>query len=167
MTLLKQIMDIIGYIGTVWLLVSGALILFAWSKGILVPLLRLGDGLSKRKITIFSKGDNKESFESLLLDSSLFTTKNVQTITKREDFGRCEGSTLYLVIWNDFGDNLEDILSKKDDKTALIIYAQPKQLVSKDWVLLQEHRNVTVTNLKGRLLNDTLVSLMVTGYDKK
>lgn len=167
MILLKQITDIIGYIGTAWLVVSGVIILIAWLKGILVPVWRLGDGLAKRKITIFAKGDNQESFKNLLLDSNLFNNKNIRSITKSEDLGRCEDSTLYLVVWDDFGTDINDILSKKSDKTALIVFAKQNQLQSADWDVLGKHRNVTIVNFKGRLMNDILVSLMVSGYDKR
>lgn len=167
MDFFRQIMDIIGYAGTAWLIVSGAIIFIAWLNGILTPVWRLGNGLAKRKITIFAKGDNKESFKSLLSDSNLFKPKNIQVITKIEDFGRCESSTLFLVVWDDFGDDISSILNRKSDKTALIIFSKPSQLLEKDWSVLDQYRNVIIVNFKGRLLNDMLVSLMVTGYDKK
>lgn len=167
MGLFKQIMDIIGYFGTAWLLLSGLIVFIAWLKGILVPVWRLGNGLAKRKITIFAKGDNRESFKNLLLDSSLFSSKNIRSVTKKEDFGRSENSTLYLVIWDDFGNEINEILNKKSDHTALIVFAKPNQLDNKNWEDLGNHRNVTVVNFKGRLLSDILVSLMVTGYEKR
>jgi len=163
---LSEIMDWIGYIGSAWIIISGVLIFISWYKGILTPVWRLGDGLAHRKITIFSKGDNSESFESLLFDTKLFSEKNVQTVTKEEDFGRCEDSTLYLVVWEDFGSQIQEILKRKKDKTALIVYAGQGQLQPNDWDILGKYRNVTVVNFKGRLLNDILVSLMVTGYEK-
>lgn len=167
MELFKQIMDLVGYIGTIWLLLSGLLLFISALKGVLIPLWRLGLGLSKRKITIFAKGDNKESFEKLLLDTKLFDKNNITTVTKKEDFGRCEKSTLFLVVWDDYGSQLKEILNKKQDGTALIVYAKPRQLTDSDWSLLDEHRNVSVVNLRGRLFADILISLMVTGYDKR
>src|SRR5680860_718819 len=167
MDFFRQIMDIVGYAGTAWLIISGTVIFIAWFKGILTPVWRLGNGLAKRKIAIFAKGDNKVSFKNLLLDSSLFNPKNIQIITKIEDFVRCESSALFLVVWDDFGNDISSILNKKSDKTALVIFSKPLQLLEKDWGVLDPHRNVTVVNFKGRLLNDMLVSLMVTGYDKK
>jgi len=166
MNLLKQIADVIGYVGTAWIVISGVIILIAWLKGILVPVWRLGDGLAKRKITIFAKGDNQESFKNLLLDSNLFNTKNIRSITTSEDLGRCEDSTLYLVVWDDFGNDINNILNKKNDKTSLIVFAKQNQLQPADWDALRKHRNVTIVNFKGRLMNDILVSLLVSGYDK-
>ena len=163
----KQIMDIVGYLGTAWLLLSGLILFIAWLRGILVPVWRLGNGLAKRKITIFAKGDNQESFKNLLLESSLFSSKNIKFVTKKEDFGTAENSTLYLVIWDDFGCEIKEILNKKTNKTALIVFAKPNQLTPENWEGLGSHHNVTVVNFKGRLLSDMLVSLMVTGYEKK
>ena len=144
MNLLKQIADVIGYVGTAWIVISGVIILIAWLKGILVPVWRLGDGLAKRKITIFAKGDNQESFKNLLLDSNLFNTKNIRSITTSEDLGRCEDSTLYLVVWDDFGNDINNILNKKNDKTSLIVFAKQNQLQPADWDALRKHRNVTI-----------------------
>jgi hypothetical protein len=51
------ILDWVGYITSIIFLLTLALGIFAWFKGILPALIRLGNGFSKRKIAIFAKGE--------------------------------------------------------------------------------------------------------------
>jgi hypothetical protein len=167
MDLFKQVLDLVGYVSSAILIITGITLVYAWIRGLLVPIWRLGVGLSRRKIALFAKDGNKNSFEDLLTDSSLFKSKNIIPITKINDLGRCESATLFLVIWEDFGTKIKDILSKKHDKTALVVFAKTEEIKTKEWEELQTHRNVTVVNLRGRLIGDIIVSLMATGYEKE
>ena len=96
------ILDWIGYATTLYFLLTLALGLYAWFIGILPALIRLGNGLSKRKIAIFAKGDHFTSLKDLLVDSKLFKAKNIIQVSTRNDFGRAEQSTLYLLYWPDW-----------------------------------------------------------------
>lgn len=140
--------------------------IYAWVKGILPALIRLGNGLSKRRIAIFAKGDHLRSLESLLLDSKLFSKKNVIDISSDSDFGRAEQATLFLIFWHDWQDKIAEILSAKKDNTALVVYAPPELgLIPQDKLKeLNGKRNVIVVNFRGRLLNDILISLISTSY---
>ncbi len=161
-----DILDGIGRITTVIFLVTIIWAVYAWFKGILPAMLRLGNGLAKRKIAIFAKGDNYSSLCDLLTDSKLFNKNNIIRISSPGDFGKAEQSTLYLVFWHDWQDKIDEILTSKKDNTALIVYA-PQDLgfipqeKMKD---LNSKRNVIVTNFRGRLLNDIVGSLMTTSY---
>lgn len=98
MITIVDILDGVGRVTTVIFLVTLVLGIYAWLKGILPALIRLGNGLSKRKIAIFAKGDHLRSLESLLSDSKLFDKKNVIDISSDNDFGRSEQATLFLVF---------------------------------------------------------------------
>jgi hypothetical protein len=147
-----------------------AVIVFgAWGtlSGILPVLVRLGRGLAKRQIAIFAKGDRLQSLKALLLDSKLFKENNIKEVTSVCDIGRAEGITFFLVFWEDWKDEIDHILSSKNDKTALIVYA-PVELGDIPQERMQqigERRNVTVTNFRGRLLNDIVVSMITTSYN--
>ncbi|WP_374420851.1 hypothetical protein [Novosphingobium arvoryzae] len=138
-------------------------------RGLLPVLLRLGNGLAKRKIAIFAKSDNIDGLESLFADSKLFDSKNIIRISNSGDFGRAETASVFLVHWPDWSDELSQILERKRDATALIVYAPqgsghlPPEAIKN----LERHRNVTLTNFRGRLLNDVVVSLITTGYEKR
>ena len=160
------ILDWIGYVTSVIFLLTLAFGIYAWLKGILPALIRLGNGLSKRKIAIFAKGDHLRSLESLLLDSKLFDRKNVIDFSSESDFGRAVQATFFLGCWDDWQDKLDKILSLKKDSTALVVYASsgPRSIPDDKLRELDGKRNVTLTNFRGRLLNDIVVSLMTTSY---
>jgi hypothetical protein len=97
-------------------LIFGALFSFyVFARGIAPALWRLGNGLGRRKIALFAKGDNILSLKSLLLDSKLFQEKNIIEIGIAEDIGRAEAASVYLVFWHDWQDNINDILYEKPD----------------------------------------------------
>lgn len=162
-----EILDGIGRVTTVIFLLTILWAIYAWFKGILPAMLRLGNGLAKRKIAIFAKGDNFSSLKDLLTDSKLFNKNNIIRISSQGDFGKAEQATLYLVFWHDWNDKIDEILASKKDSTALIVYA-PQELgfIPPDKMkALNSKRNVIVTNFRGRLLNDIVGSLMTTSYE--
>ncbi|MEA3464260.1 MAG: hypothetical protein U9R14_04280, partial [Patescibacteria group bacterium] len=137
-----------------------------WFKGILPVLLRIGNGLAKRKIAIFAKNDNLVSLKNLLLDSGLFNKNNISEITTHGDIGIAEKTSIYLIYWHDWSDKIDEILSKVKDGTALVVYA-PQELgfiPSDKMARLNEKRNVVVANFRGRLLNDITTSIITTNY---
>lgn len=159
------ILDWVGWITAALFLVTLILGIYAWLKGILPALIRLGNGLSKRKIAIFAKGDNLKSLQDLLEDSKLFDKKNIIGISSTSDFGRAERATLFLIFWDDWQDKIDEILRAKKDNTALVVYAPKQNSIPPDkFIELNSKRNVMVANFRGRLLNDIVVSLMTTSY---
>jgi hypothetical protein len=140
-----------------------------WARGVFPALLRLGNGLARRKIALFAKGDNVSSLRHLLMDSGLFKERNICEITKKEDIGRAQGATLYLVFWSDCAPYIEEILQQKPDACALIVYAPYNQgrIPEAQMNLLDGKRHTAVTNFRGRLLNDIIGSLITTSYEQK
>jgi hypothetical protein len=157
-------LDWVSRVTAVIFLLTLALGTYAWLKGILPALWRLGNGFSKRKIAIFAKGDNLISLSSLLVDTKMFNKKNIIDISSDSDFGRAERVTLFLVSWDDWQDKIDEILRAKKDTTALVVYAPPRSIPEDKMKELDRKRNVMVTNFRGRLLNDIVVSLMTTSY---
>ena len=157
-------LNLVSYAATIWLLVSIVLGIYVGLKGLIPPLVRLGKGLSRRKIAIFAKGDNLIKLHNLLEGTKLFNKKNITDISSIDDFGRAEKSTLFLIVWNDWKGNIDEILHTKKGDTALVIYAPPQSITPSEFAKLDTHLNVMVSNFRGRLLNDIIVSLMTTGY---
>ena len=167
---IKNFFEFYGFVSTFVLIIIFIIGMVLWFRGILPVLLRLGNGLVKRKIAIFAKSDNLNSLKSLLLDSELFSEKNIIEIRSNNDFGKSEKSTLLLIFWHDWGkEDIDEILNKKTDKTALVIYApRDKGLISEeDFKKINKERNVSIANLRGRLLNDIISSLITTSYENK
>lgn len=162
-------LTIVGHISAVIVIITVISGLIFWFKGILPVLYRLGNGLATSRIAIFAKGDNLGSLRSLLVDSGLFPQKNIVDIPIIDDMGKSEGIPLFLVYWPDWGDQIDEILDSKKDKTALIVYAPqhlgflPKEKMS----AINEKRNAIVVNMRGRLLNDIVSSIITRSYERK
>ena len=160
------ILSIVSYVSATVVLVMAITAGVAWVKGIFPVLLRVGNGLAKRKIAIFAKNDNLVSLKSLLMDSGLFAKKNISEITANGDIGKAENRSVYLVFWPDWEENIDDILNSMKDGTALVVYAPresgpvPEPVMKK----INEKRNAAVTNFRGRLLNDITTSIITTSY---
>jgi hypothetical protein len=159
-----NIIAVIGTIETLILIFGIGYAIYLWARGVLPALLRLGNGLATRKIAIFAKNDNLASLKNLLVDSRLFREKNICEIAKNEDFGRAEGASVYLVFWPDWTEGMDEILNKKSDHCALIVYApQDRGRIPDDQMKrLDGKRNTAVTNFRGRLLNDIVTAMITT-----
>jgi hypothetical protein len=125
--------------------------------------------LRRRKIAVFAKGDVSRSLVASLADAGLFKQKNIIAVTDEADFGRADPATVFVVFWPDWPDQLEQIVARKADTTALIVYAPQtqEQLPAEALALLERHRNVVLTSFRGRLLNDVVGSFITTAYEKR
>jgi hypothetical protein len=143
-------------------------LIYTFAKGITPAIWRLGNGLARRKIAIFAKGDNAVSLRDLLVDSKLLSAKNIIQITKLEDAGRAEPATVYLVFWHDWETDIDEILKQKPDECALIVYApyDRDRIPTDQMKKLDGKRHTAVTNFRGRLLNDIVSSMITTSYEE-
>lgn len=162
-----NIVDTIWLIEGIVVVIGIGYAIILWLRGISPALLRLGNGLARRKIAIFAKSDNLSSIKNLLLDSKLFKEKNICAITKNEDVGRAEDCTMYLVFWPDWTNDIDDILNQKPDRCALIVYApyDRGRIPDDQMKKLDGKRHTAVTNFRGRLLNDIVASMITTSYE--
>ena len=162
-----KVLVIIGVIDTLVLIVIISYSIFLWARGVFPVLYRLGNGLAKRKIAIFAKGDNVESIKSLLSDSKLFKQNNIIKIVSRDDLGKVEEASAYLVYWPDWANEINEILNKKPDKCPMIVYApyNKGRISGEQMQHLDSKRNTVVTNFRGRLLNDIVTAMITTSYN--
>src|SRR6266699_1803730 len=114
-----DLLDWIGRVTTALFVIALLAGIYGWSTGIIPAMVRLGNGVAKRKIAIFAKGDQFISLKDLLVDSKLFKAKNIIQVSTKNDFGRAEQSTLYLIYWPDWQNELDDILRSKKENHAL------------------------------------------------
>jgi hypothetical protein len=160
-------LKIIGGITTIVVILAGCYTVFMTVKGIFPVLYRLGVGLSKRRIAIFA-GMEFHNLRDMLVDSKLFEGRNILQIHKT-GLDKAGNETVFLVHWKEYQDKVTDILALKKDSTALIVYApQSEGRIEPDSMeAISSRRNTIVVNFRGRLLNDILVCLMTTGYEKR
>jgi hypothetical protein len=168
MMILKCVIEILAYIHLTLFTIAIFVLGWTFAKGITPALWRLGNGLAKRKIAIFAKGDNAVSLRNLLVDSKLLKAKNIIEITQVGDVGRAEPATVYLVFWHDWDTDIDEILRQKPDECALIVYAPyDRDPIPVDQMIkLDGKRHTAVTNFRGRLLNDIVSSMITTSYEK-
>ena len=159
-----QVLAFIGAIESVVLVVGIIWGLTLWGRGVLPVLLRVGNGLAKRKIAVFAKGDNVNSLKTLLTDSGLFREKNIFAITKPEDLGCADNASVYLVHWHDCSDDMDEILAKKPNECPMIVYAPYNmgRIPDDQMTNLDGKRHTAVTNFRGRLLNDIVTAMITT-----
>jgi hypothetical protein len=158
---------IVGTVETIILICATIYGIVLCIRGILPVLIRLGNGLAKREIAIFAKGDNVESLKNLLLDSKLFREKNIRVITKKEDMEIAKRSAVYLVFWSDWANDIDEILKMKPDECSLNIYApfEKGRVPDEQMVKMDGKRHTAVANFRGRLLNDIVSSMITTSYE--
>lgn len=166
------ILNIIAVVATIDTIILIIVVIYSatlWLRGISPVLYRLGSGLAKRKIAIFANAENCASLKNLLLDSKLFNQKNIYEIGGVQDIGRCEDASVYLVFWHDWVKDIDTILDKKPDRCALVVYApyEGGKISSEQMTKLDGHRHTAVTNFRGRLLNDIVVSMITTHYEQR
>lgn len=166
--LIVSFFNFVGLVGTICSVGVVGYGLILWMRGVFPALLRLGNGLAKRRIAVFASSSRSASLKCLLVDSRLFRERNIIEVTVPEDTGKAEEATLYLVHWEDWGERIGQILDAKADRCALVVYApHGRQRIPQDVMeRIDSVRNATVVNFRGRLLNDLIVSMMSTGYTK-
>ncbi|MGD9212943.1 MAG: hypothetical protein PVI90_19315 [Desulfobacteraceae bacterium] len=135
-------------------------------KGIVPVWYRLGFSLSKRKIAIFSDSKFNE-LKDILLDSGMFQNKNIMKIDEAA-LKKAKETSFYLIHYSFCKKMIDDIISMKKDRDAMIIYApQDEGPIEKDVLnKINSQRNTIVVNFRGRLLNDVLVSMITTSFTK-
>ena len=138
-------------------------LIYLAGKGIIPVWWRLGIALSRNKISIFAKDDIYNDLEKVLTDSKLFKSKNIRQVTGK-NIRSAEKSDLLLMYWPDFQDKLDEILHIKSHSVGLVVYAPQEngRIADESMTKLNAHHNVTITNFRGRLLNDVFVSMITT-----
>lgn len=167
-----------GYLDSLWNVISFATTaivvatvitaIYYCVRGFVPVLIRLGNGLWKRRIAVFAQGDNLTNLVTLLNESKLFNRTNIIKITGEDQIEDAEKASVFLVHWPDCQKYIQTILGKKRENTSLIVYAPPDggPIPPENMNELALRKNVVVNNFRGRLLNDIVISMITTGYEK-
>ncbi len=163
MEIIKSFLTVIGYVTATLLAIKIISAFIQWMFGIKLVLLRLGNGLRGRKIAIFATNGFSD-LKNLLVGANLFKEKNIIQISSVSDVESSEGASIFLLDWSDWGNDIDEVLKKKNDKKALIIYAKPGDVQIMD--KLQKYKHTNVVNFRNRLLGDIIMSVITMNYDK-
>lgn len=157
---------IVGGVSTVVAILGFAYVAYTIVSGVLPVWIRLGKGLSNKKIAVYAEGEF-DNFKDLLIDSGLFKEKNIEKVSSAS-LSKGETHTMMLVNYNEFENKIGDILNFKKDSDALIVYVSNGVRVPQNIMdYINNHRNSIVVTFRGRLLNDIVTSLITTAYEKK
>ncbi len=91
---------VFGGISTVIAIVTFIYSIYLILNGIIPVWIRLGKGLSNRKIAVYAENDFV-NFKSMLLDSGIFKEKNIEQITN-QSMAKGETHTMMLINYMDF-----------------------------------------------------------------
>lgn len=145
----------------------------SWVFGITPLLWRLGLGRWVRKIAIVANNDAYNSLRSDLVDSGIFRASNIQLISK-EHLSKVKDHSLFLVHYQSFNESqIHQILNNKKSSSGMIFYfpefnpAQGRKISDRMLEAIGEKENTTVVNFRGRLLNDLIITLITTSYEKR
>ncbi|WP_339066373.1 hypothetical protein [Teredinibacter turnerae] len=140
---------------------------WVYSRNILLVLFRLGRALARRKVAIVANAEYSPDIKNVLLDSDFFAEKNITEIS-RWDIENLKGATLIIAHYKTVADDLPEIIgalkSNTDKRYALIVYAPTDQgrVSDEHMTLINQKRNTTLVNMRGRLLSDAFVYMMTT-----
>ncbi len=156
-------------IGSIFAFIALLAIAYYTFRGLVPVLYRLGHGLWRRKIAIVANGDTLINLERLMKDSGLFNSKNIIRVAGKGELEAISRASIVLVYWADGQGFMADILDRKSEDTALIIYAPYKggAIPAEMMETLENRKHVIVNNFRGRLMNDIVSSMITTGYAKK
>jgi hypothetical protein len=156
--------------------VAACFLCLVWliAKGVARVLWKLGWGLAKREIAIFAKNDVGGSLKKLLADTGIFNPASIRLIESKMDFELAKRASVLIVHWWDWKEDIDAILGYKDPADALLIYAPAKRkedgtfdrIPDATMELLDNTRNTSVANFRGRLLNDLIATMIITSQQR-
>ena len=165
---------VVGKLFTLIAVVSISITFISWVLGITLPLWRLGLGRWARKIAIVA---DDETFNVLKIDltaSGIFREKNIKPIT-RKHLATVRNYSLVIVHYQSFSneEDIRQLLNNKRSTCGMIFYypefnpATGDKIPGKMIQEIGEKENTIVVNFRGRLLNDIIITLITTSYQKK
>ena len=168
MEIIRLFFEIVGMITTTAMIFGGIALFFGWFLGVFLVMKRLGLGRWYRKILIISTNDGGQTLKKDLVDSGVFREKNV-TIANDNSLADIKDSDLILYDYWKLPGCIDEVLRNKQKRAGLIVYSPANnQRMSADVVEMVNKEPFTVlVNMRGRLVNDILITLMSTSYDKK
>ena len=171
METIRTFLELVGLITTLVSVMLFFVAVVGWFLGIGQLLYRLGLGRWRRKISILADSDVFASLKTDLVSSGVFRGKNVDHITKN-DLSKVKDCSLLLVNYGSFTEReVKTIIKNKKSNAGMVVYFpdfSPTNRLPEDVVtLINNEPHTVLVNFRGRLINDVLVTLLSTSYEKK
>lgn len=170
MEYVKAFLEVVGLITTLIAVLTFLAAVIGWILGISPLLYRLGLGRWSRKITVLASSDNFASLRDDLVSSGVFRSKNIDHVTNKS-LAKVKESNLLLVDYGSLSDqNMKTIIKNKKPSAGMVVYFpdfSPTNRVPDDVMkLINNEPHSVLVNFRGRLINDILITLLSTSYDK-
>jgi hypothetical protein len=171
MEAVKTFLEIVGLITTAVSILVVLATATGWAFGIAPLMYRLGLGRWSRKIDIAAEGTTYTSLRADLIESGVFREKNIQQISK-STLSNAKDANLMLVHYGSFTETeIKTIVSNKKSSAGMVVYFpdfSPTNRIPEDVSkLINNEPHSVLVNFRGRLINDILVTLLSTSYEKK
>lgn len=169
---LTVFVNIVGALTTIFAICLFVWAIISWTLGVYPLFLRLGFGRWSRKIAIVSNDNMYSSLKTDLVDTGVFREKNIYQI-KEDALSKIKETTLALVHYQSFSeDQIKIILSYKKSNAGFIFYfpefTPPSIVISPEMMkAINNEQFTTIVNMRGRLINDIVTTLLSTSYDKR
>lgn len=162
-------LEIIGGTVIIIAMIGGIITFGGWAMGISMVMKRLGLGRWYRKVTIVSDGSGGEKLKKDLVDSGVFREKNIQVIGESSLSDVKTADLILLDYWSLAPQKALTAIENKQNHAGLVVYSPMKKGRIADEVTkrMNDEPFTTLVQMRGRLVNDLLVTLMSTSYDKK
>lgn len=164
---------IVGGLFTIVAVASLVMTFVSFLLGITPLVWRLGLGRWIRKIAIAANNDTYNSLRTDLIDSGIFRKGNIQPISG-DHLSKVKDYSLVLVHYQSFTEQqIRQMLNDKKSTSGMIFYfpefnpSENKKIPEPLMKVIGEKENTTVVNLRGRLLNDIVTTLITTSYEKR
>ena len=161
--------EVIGTVTTIVAIITGVITFFGWLTGVSLVMKRLGLGRWYRKVLIVGGASETKSLRKDLEDSGVFRSKNITEADDRNLSDVKKASLILLDYWSLTEAQVKTVLANKEKEAGLIVYSPMGKNRIPDEVseIINNEPFTTLVNMRGRLVNDLLITLMSTSYDKK
>lgn len=166
MELLLNFLDWFGRISTAIVIIAVIWGVILWIRGV-VPLSFRAGRIRQNKIAIFASNDNYNELLQSLDSTKIFNKSNFTPVNTEGSMDAALNSNIFVVNWEDWGNNIDQILDKKTHDTGMVVYALPGKIDQPNMEKLQKYNFVTVTNFRGRLITDLLTMALAIRYARK
>lgn len=171
-TFLMAFINMVGFLTTVFGIILFIWAIVSWFLGVYPLFLRLGFGRWSRKIAIAANDDMYSSLKIDLVDTGIFRDKNIYQI-KENALAKIKDATLVLIHYQSFTeDQIKNIILNKRSDSGFIFYfpefTPPTTVIPAS--MMKEINNqqfTTIVNMRGRLINDIVITLLSTSYEKR
>jgi len=168
---IRTFLEIVGTLTTLVAVLTFFGAVIAWILGISPLLYRLGLGRWRRKISVLADSNNFSSLNDDLVTSGVFRAKNIEHVTDK-NLSKVKDSNLLLVHYGSFdASQIKTIISNKKSSAGMVVYFpdfSPTNRIPDDVLkLINDEPHCVLVNFRGRLINDILITLLSTSYDKK